>query len=249
VTATNLGPAFDADLYFGALLPDGTTLVFITKFAPPAFVVADLAGDARSFQPPLANVHMPEGSIGELVSDFQYTFSGVEPSGEYLFFAALVKPGAFQDGRIDPGDILVLALKAFTFSELTAPTLITPINNAAFKQSDPSNGCPQHPLGFGWNLFFDWTDSRSLFGIASYEMHVKHKDTFFPFGTPPFGDFFVIGSEFVNRRCAASVSDDLLDGWEWRVRAQDNLGNFSPWSDPQTFRFEACRLGDGSPCR
>jgi len=250
ISVANLGPAFDADFYVGVMLPDGETLVFATRLSPFASVVSGLAADTRTFQPLLTNVHISEGFIGEIVSDFQYTFSGVEPPGQYLVFAALVKRGAFLDGRMDPGDILVLAGKPFTYSELTAPTLIAPIHNAAFKQSDPSNGCSLHRTrGFGWHLRFDWTDSRSLFGIARYEMQVKHKDREFSFGNPPFGDFFVIGSEFVDRRCAAFVSDDILEGWEWRVRAIDSLGNSSPWSETGTFRFEPCRLNDGSPCR
>ncbi len=249
VTVTNLGPAFDADFYFGKLLPDGATLVFVTRLAPPAFTASTLGGDPRSFQPLQTNVHIPDGFIGGLVSDFPFTFAGAEPSGVYHAFAVLAKPGASRDGRIDPGDILAIAVKPFTYSELTVPTVITPTNNAAFKQNDSSNGCPQHRTrGFGWKLFFDWTDSCSFYGIAGYEMLVKHKDSEFSFGNPPFGEFFVIASEFIDRRCAAVVSDDLLDGWEWRVRAIDNLGNSGPWSNTGTFKFESCRLGDGSPC-
>ena len=249
VTIANPGPAFDADLYFGNLLPDGVTLIFVTHLAPPTVVASALTGDPRNFQPVLTNLRIPQGLTGGLVTDFPLSFAGVEPSGEYLAFAVLAKPGAARDGRIDPGDILAITMKPFTYSELTAPTLITPINNAAFKQSDPSNGCSLHRTrGFGWNLIFDWTDSHSLFGIARYEMLVKHKDRAFSFGNPPFGQFFVIGSEFVDRRCAAFVSDDLLDGWEWRVRAVDNFGNVGPWSETGTFRFEPCRLADGRPC-
>jgi hypothetical protein len=184
------------------------------------------------------------------VTGFPFTFSGVEPSGEYLAFAVLARPGAARDGRIDPGDILEMNIKPFVYSELTAPTLITPINNAVFKQNDPSNlGCPaNHRGGLGWNLFFDWTDSRSLFGVTTYEMLVTHRDRQISFGNPPFGQFGVRGSEFVYRRCGVSIGDDQLDDWEWRVRAVDGLGNVGPWSEPATFRFEPCRLADGRPC-
>ncbi len=250
ITVANLGPAIDADVYAGAMLPDGETLVFATRLSPFATAVGSLTADTRTFQPLLTNVHIAEGFTGEIVSDFQYTFAGVEPPGQYVVFAALVERGAFLDGRMDPGDILVLAGKAFTYSELTAPTLIAPIHNAVFKQNDPSTGCPLHVTrGFGWHLRFDWTGSRSQLGIVRYEMQVTHEDRTFSFGNPPFGQFFVNGSEFVDRRCAAFVADDLLEGWEWRVRAIDSLGNAGPWSETGTFRFEACRLVDGGLCR
>ncbi len=250
VTVANLGPALDADLYLGILQPDGVTLIFATHLAPPTFIASALTGDPRSFQPVLTNLQISHGFAGWLVTGFPFTFAGVEPSGEYLAFAVLARPGAARDGRIDPGDILATTIKPFTYSELTAPTLITPINNAAFKQSDPSNqGCPPtHPGGLGWNLFFDWTDSRSLFGIARYEILVTHKDRGISFGNPPFGQFYVIGSEFADGRCAFFVGDDQLDGWEWRVRAVDTLGNVGPWSETGNFKFEPCRLADGRPC-
>jgi uncharacterized delta-60 repeat protein len=228
VTATNLGPAFNADVYFGALFPDGTTLVFVTKLAPPAFVVADLAGDARSFRPLLTNVHMPEGFTDEFVSDFQYTFSGGEPSGEYQAFVALVKPGAFRDGRLDPGDILVLALKTFTFSGLmTVPTPITPIHDAAFESIHTSHGVC-------YDLFFDWTDSQSFFGIFGYFIAVERQGA--PANSGAFLFAIVSASELTATRCLPF--DHPVDGWEWRVQAIDNLGNVSPWSEPGTFRLE-----------
>jgi hypothetical protein len=43
--------------------------------------------------------------------------------------------------------------------------------------------------------------------------------------------------------CGSYVVDSNLEGWSWRVRARDELGNFSDWSEPGTFRFEPCRLG------
>lgn len=59
----------------------------------------------------------PPGFITNVSSFLQFTFpaTGVAP-GTYLVFAALVQQGAFQDDRIDPGDIIVLDVKAFTFS-------------------------------------------------------------------------------------------------------------------------------------
>ena len=45
------------------------------------------------------------------------------------------------------------------------------------------------------------------------------------------------------------VADPNLTGWEWRVRAQYSGSSFGNWTTPAPFRFHACRLQDGTPCR
>jgi hypothetical protein len=101
-----------ADLYVGVLLPDGQTLVFFSG-AGAVGGIANLAAPAL-FSPTQA---APPGFSLNLPVFFQFTFppAGI-PFGTYQFFAALVRPGAFQDNRIDPGDILALGVKPLTFS-------------------------------------------------------------------------------------------------------------------------------------
>ncbi len=127
---------------------------------------------------------------------------------------------------------------------VSVPTLITPINNVAITQNDPNIGCPPHPTrGFGSRIFFDWTDSSSPNGIAGYHIFAKHQNAQFPIV-----DTFVTASEFTTTRCNSFVIDANLEGWGWDVQARDNFGNLSPKSETGTFKFEPCRLDDGTPC-
>lgn len=112
VDARNPSGNAAADLYLGAVLPDGQTLVFLSDrgtvagtgslSAPATFARALAAGPGPAFT---------------ASTFFQFTFpsSGLLP-GTYRFFAVLARQGAFADNRIDPGDLLVLDAKAFTFT-------------------------------------------------------------------------------------------------------------------------------------
>jgi hypothetical protein len=115
LAARNPGTAFSTDFYFGALLPDGLTLVFVTRLSPPEFVVTTL-DDPRAFRPLLTNVLIPEGFETTIPNYFSYIFSGGESPGEYTLFAAASLPGAFSDGGMDPGDIIVIAVQPFSFN-------------------------------------------------------------------------------------------------------------------------------------
>lgn len=100
------------DLYVGAILSDGQTAVFFT--APGTLGPGVSLGAPASFsrlQAALAGYDL------EAPLFFQFTFpaSGI-PAGTYQIFAALVRPGAPGDGRIDAGDVIVLDVNAFTFA-------------------------------------------------------------------------------------------------------------------------------------
>jgi hypothetical protein len=114
--ARNPDPAFLADFYFGVLLPDGVTVLFVTSLAPLNGVLTRFDGDPRTFRPLLANVQLPQGLDTTLTDFFVYPFAGGEPPGTYTVFAALTPPGAFNDGRVDPGDLLVIDVRPFSFS-------------------------------------------------------------------------------------------------------------------------------------
>lgn len=63
----------------------------------------------------------------------------------------------------------------------SAPFLLTLVGNAAMPQDDPGIGCAANPeRGYGFRIFFDWTDSSSVVGIAGYEIFAK-RDTSFGF--------------------------------------------------------------------
>ena len=112
----NLMPAFNADLYFGALLPDGVTVFFFTSLSPLNGVLTRVDANPQSFPPLTPSMFIPQGLDIMLNDIFVYTFSGSEPAGTYVFFAFLTPPSAFIDSTIDPGDFLALDVQAFTFS-------------------------------------------------------------------------------------------------------------------------------------
>jgi len=126
----------------------------------------------------------------------------------------------------------------------TVPTLLTPVNNMVIGQNKPDIGCPSHPTcGFGCRIFFDWTDAESPAGIAGYHLIAQQRNALFPLV-----DTFVTHSEFTALSCNAFVLDAAGQGWEWRVQAEDPLGNVSPWTETEVFQFAPCRLANGNPC-
>lgn len=112
----NGGPAFSADVYIGAVLPDGITVFFLTSLDPPVGVIAELSGDARAFPPLQSGLLIPSGFLVEDDRFVSFTFSGLEATGQYTAFVALARLGALADGRVDPGDLWIVAGHPFTVS-------------------------------------------------------------------------------------------------------------------------------------
>jgi len=114
-----------ADWYFGILLPDGVTLFFFTSLSPLNGVLTRVDADPQSFPPLIPNMIIPSGVDVTREDIFVFTFSGNEPLGTYVLFTLLTVPGAFADGRVDAGDILVLDTKPFTTTPTSPPTTST----------------------------------------------------------------------------------------------------------------------------
>jgi hypothetical protein len=114
--AHNPGLMLAADFYFGAILPDGVSVLFMTRLSPLDGVVTRLTSDPRTFQPLFANVQLPQGFDVTLQNFFRYTFSGEEVPGTYHMIAALTPPDALGDGYVDEGDILAIAVAPFRLS-------------------------------------------------------------------------------------------------------------------------------------
>ena len=126
---------------------------------------------------------------------------------------------------------------------VAAPVLLTPVNNEAIPQNNPNIGCPFVPFrGYGHEIHFDWTDSDSPNGISGYHLFVMNIN-----GVIPLIEMFVEDSEFTLTGCNDFVIDSNLNGWMWSVQAEDNSGNLSPVVE-DIFRFEPCRLDDGTEC-
>jgi hypothetical protein len=102
------------DFYFGVVMPDGNTVVFFTDLAF-ASEVGSLA-DPATLRPIVGGVDLTNPLSFSQPSFFTYLWTGGEPPGGYVLFVAAVKPGAFGDHSIDPGDIVALSTVAVSFA-------------------------------------------------------------------------------------------------------------------------------------
>jgi hypothetical protein len=79
------GPTFTRDFYFGAILPDGQTALFISN---EGWIQARL-DNPRAFRPLARNAVLSQGLDLTVDPFFAYTFPGGEASGIYSFFTVL----------------------------------------------------------------------------------------------------------------------------------------------------------------
>ena len=102
------GAPMPVDLLFGVILPGSDAVVF---FEGPGLVPGTgRVSQPASIRPMFASLAVGAG-IDVLIPDFfRYTWQGQEPLGDYQFFFAVTRPGAFRDGRIDGGDLLALQM-------------------------------------------------------------------------------------------------------------------------------------------
>jgi hypothetical protein len=115
LSAKNAVAAFNADLYFGLLSPDGATICFIAGLSPLAGQCLSLTANPATFPPLAVSIPVPSGLDATIPDLMAYTFGGGEPPGNYSVFVFLTRPGALGDGVIDPGDIIGLDIQSFTF--------------------------------------------------------------------------------------------------------------------------------------
>lgn len=128
-------------------------------------------------------------------------------------------------------------------ADVTAPVLLTPINNVLIEQNSPGIGCSfNETFGFGFRVFFDWTDSSSPNQIWRYYLVVMGDTAIFPLV-----DTIVFDSEFTLTSCNSFIADFNLNNWKWSVQAEDFFGNLSPVVEG-VFSFEPCRHANGTSC-
>lgn len=110
----NPGLPLTVDFYFGALLPDGDTVVFFTDLLFSS-ATGRLSAPA-TLGPIVAGVDLTAPFTFRDPAFFTYRWTGTEPAGSYILFLAAMKPGALVDNSVDPGDIVVLATSVVTFT-------------------------------------------------------------------------------------------------------------------------------------
>jgi len=117
--------------------------------------------------------------------------------------------------------VMGLLLVNVCVAEPTVPSLISPSDGTTLPQ-------PSEP----W--IFDWTDSSDLeSGIRQYELYVRHKGS----EIPVIDDY--IKDSYYSKTLGGYVTSENLKGWTWRVRAQNDYGYWSDWSETWTFDVEA----------
>ncbi len=101
------------ELYVGAVLPDGKTLVL---FSGPGVLERTGSLSALASLSPMQVV--PPGFQLDAPSFFQYTFppAGVTASGVYRVFSALIRPASLDDNAVDPDDIVALSVVELSFA-------------------------------------------------------------------------------------------------------------------------------------
>lgn len=109
---TNPGLPAEADLYVGALLPDGVTIVC---WMTSGGAMVGSAADVGSLRPYAARVALPAPFSMDRPNFFSYQWTGTEPRGRYVFFVFAARAGALADGVITADEILTLATTPFTF--------------------------------------------------------------------------------------------------------------------------------------
>lgn len=111
--AQNPGGSGPLDLYVGAVLSDGVTVV---TFSTPGTVSAAASSAAPGTLPPMqslspgATLHLPA------FLSFAFPPAGTIPPGTYQLFSALVRAGSLADNRLDPGDVVDLSIETITYS-------------------------------------------------------------------------------------------------------------------------------------
>jgi len=112
INRDNPGFPLTADFYAGVILPQFSTVFSFTSpgMTPGSFF------DFSTLVPfdPGVDLSIPF-TINE-PNFHDYTWTGGEPSGNYLLYLAAAVPGAFADGTNDPGDIYFLATAPFNFN-------------------------------------------------------------------------------------------------------------------------------------
>jgi hypothetical protein len=127
LVSANPGGPGTADVYFAVLVPPALSVqlgcpsldavVFIGNAGANNAVVCARAADPSAFVPLYRSAAFPAAMPPATdASLFGLNWPPDLPGGSYTFAVFAAPPGAFADGRIDPGDIAAAALETFAAS-------------------------------------------------------------------------------------------------------------------------------------
>jgi len=111
-SVNNPGLEGSADLYLGALLPDGVTIVFWT--GESSLALGSLT-DTSTFRPYAAGVSLAMSFVRNMPDFFSHQRIGSDPHGAYLLFNLATRAGAVAGGTLTSTDVLGLTTTAFVF--------------------------------------------------------------------------------------------------------------------------------------
>jgi hypothetical protein len=151
------------------------------------------------------------------------------------------------DGRADLVTLptadapVVLFLSSPGAAGLEPPVPLSPVGNEVVPQNNPVTSCPVDPIrGSGVRLLLRWTRTASVQGVVAVVQREGAANPLVVMSTS--------GGDSAPLQFCTFFPDTELEGWIWRIRSQDTVGNLSRWSDWAEFRWGPCRLADGRPC-
>jgi len=126
LTVANVGLTTVVDIYFGVLLPSTAEATFgcpgrdAVAFVKPGFAdvhVTCLSAPPQSYPAFASSVSVPGTlPLTTVPGFFSLMWPSNAPRGDYVFFMALVRPGAMAGGQLAAGDFIAAAATSAAFS-------------------------------------------------------------------------------------------------------------------------------------
>lgn len=213
---------------------------FVRSVGAPVAVRRTISAGALTNVDPPFTLHVVNGPADNRVSSAEVSIDRaavVRPSDLSQDVAAIERTVDIEPGSIitvelrgSPGSAIELWIDGVAKTE-TAPTLVTPTAGERIQQNNTATGCrPSSIYGYGFLINFSWTPGAAPKPVESYELIAGY-----PGAIPIVQAPNVSGTSYLYATCG--IVENLLDGWEWRVRPRYADATFGPWSATGTFGF------------
>ncbi|MBI4611880.1 MAG: hypothetical protein HY726_23055 [Candidatus Rokubacteria bacterium] len=133
LSATNSGGPSSVDLYFGLLNPSGT----LTLFTSAGTQTASLS-TLSAWTPIATRVSLASPFTVGPVSIFSLTLGDSDPAGTYIWFLAVLTPGALADNAVEASEVVALGTATFTLSSISSTSLVFQATNYTGPYPDPA---------------------------------------------------------------------------------------------------------------